>query len=213
MRASHLTQTNSPISFSCLWLRPDPRTPAPARGNRRWTGALPLIAARIGRGGGAPVSMIPAVRPEMTPVMGEMGRINTPDIHEQRLETLRKQAVERLRSRRAGTNGRGHHAGALLLGGFPLMVVKKDGRQRFAHVPLHVLGQQAQEHIGAHPVRTTVVEGANLPIHRLHVAEDPLDLMDGPMEELARRVLCPIKPRWIKKHGTDANVLRFALFP
>ena len=38
----------------------------------------------------------------MTPVMGEMGRMNAPDIHEQRLvETLRKQAVERLRSRRA----------------------------------------------------------------------------------------------------------------
>lgn len=36
----------------------------------------------------------------MTPVTGEMGRMNAPDIHEQRLETLRKRAVERLRSRR-----------------------------------------------------------------------------------------------------------------
>ena len=30
MRAFHLTQANSPISLFCLWLRPDPRTPAPA---------------------------------------------------------------------------------------------------------------------------------------------------------------------------------------
>ena len=37
----------------------------------------------------------------MTPVAGKMGRMSTPDIHEKRLETLRKQAVERLRARRA----------------------------------------------------------------------------------------------------------------
>ena len=37
----------------------------------------------------------------MTPVTGKIGRMNAPDIHEQRLETLRKQAVERLRARRA----------------------------------------------------------------------------------------------------------------
>ena len=74
MRAFHLTQANSPISLSCLLLRPDPRTPAPALVNRRWTGAPPLFAARIGHGGVAqfpfaqhplgggvaPVSIIPA---------------------------------------------------------------------------------------------------------------------------------------------------------
>ena len=52
-RAFHLTQANSPISLSCLWLRPDSRTPAPALGKRRWTGAPPLFAARSGRGGAA----------------------------------------------------------------------------------------------------------------------------------------------------------------
>ena len=51
--------------------------------------------------GGAPVPSLPAGRPEITPVMGEMGRMNAPDIHEERLETLRKQAVERFRARRA----------------------------------------------------------------------------------------------------------------
>ena len=37
----------------------------------------------------------------MTPLTGKMGRMSIPDIHEKRLETLRKQAVERLRVRRA----------------------------------------------------------------------------------------------------------------
>ncbi len=37
----------------------------------------------------------------MTPVTSKMGRMSAPDIHEERLETLRKQAVERLRARRA----------------------------------------------------------------------------------------------------------------
>ena len=37
----------------------------------------------------------------MKPVTGKMGRMSVPDIHEERLETLRKQAVERLRARRA----------------------------------------------------------------------------------------------------------------
>ena len=35
----------------------------------------------------------------MTPVTGMMGRMSAPDIHEQRLETLRKQALARLRRR------------------------------------------------------------------------------------------------------------------
>ena len=37
----------------------------------------------------------------MTPLTGMMGRMSVPDIHEERQETLRKQAVERLRARRA----------------------------------------------------------------------------------------------------------------
>ena len=37
----------------------------------------------------------------MTLATGRMGRMNVPGIHEQRLEALRKQAVERLRIRRA----------------------------------------------------------------------------------------------------------------
>ncbi|MDE2926510.1 MAG: hypothetical protein OXT71_08950 [Acidobacteriota bacterium] len=35
----------------------------------------------------------------MTLVTGKMGRMSVPDIHEERLKTLRKQAVDRLRRR------------------------------------------------------------------------------------------------------------------
>ena len=37
----------------------------------------------------------------MTPVTGKMGHMSATDIHEQRLEALRKQPVERLCGRRA----------------------------------------------------------------------------------------------------------------
>ena len=37
----------------------------------------------------------------MTRLTGKMARMSIPDIHEEQLETLRKQAVERLRARRA----------------------------------------------------------------------------------------------------------------
>ena len=40
-------------------------------------------------------------RPKLTRVTGKIGRMNIPDIHEERLDTLRKQAVDRLRDRRA----------------------------------------------------------------------------------------------------------------
>ena len=33
----------------------------------------------------------------MTPVTGKMGRMNVPDIHEERLETLRRWTLDRLR--------------------------------------------------------------------------------------------------------------------
>ena len=51
--------------------------------------------------GVAPVAIILAEGHEKTPVTGKMGRMSAPDIHMERLETLRRQAVGRLRARRA----------------------------------------------------------------------------------------------------------------
>ena len=114
--AISLTQVKSPISLSCLWLRPDPRTPAPARGNRRWTGATPPFCRPVRArgccatyicatppGGVAPVAIIPGGKARNDTLPGKMGCRSTPDIHnnKERLEALRKQAVEKLRGRRA----------------------------------------------------------------------------------------------------------------
>ena len=41
MRAFHVTQGNSPIFFSCLWLRPDPRTPGARTGKSEVDGSDP----------------------------------------------------------------------------------------------------------------------------------------------------------------------------
>ena len=72
----------------------------------------PLFPARCGRGGVAQFTS--AQHPlggrslpkypcreghKMTLVTGKMGRMSVPDIHEERLKTLRKQAVDRLRRR------------------------------------------------------------------------------------------------------------------
>ena len=79
-------------------------------GGRERPPFLPPGSAQRGRlmctavpspGGSLPSHNPLAGRPQMTPVAGKMGRMSAPDIHEQWLETLRKQAVERLRARRA----------------------------------------------------------------------------------------------------------------
>ena len=85
---------------------------APARGNRRWTGATPpfycpnrarrrcanhICATPPGRV--APVPIIPTGRSEMTPVTGRMERMDESELYERRREALRHQALKRLRRR------------------------------------------------------------------------------------------------------------------
>ena len=114
MGVCQLTHVISPISLLLIQLRPYSRVRRADRGNRRWTGATPLFAARIGHGGVAQLTFAQhplggRSRPncpwreghKKTPVTGKMARMSTPDIHEQRLEALRKQAMERLHLRRA----------------------------------------------------------------------------------------------------------------
>ena len=43
------------------------------------------------------------------------------------------------------------------------------------HVPLDVVGQHADEHVGAHAVFQVVVDRADLQVHRLEAAEGTLD--------------------------------------
>ena len=50
----------------------------------------------------------------MTPVTDKIGRMSVPDIHEQRLEALRKPTVERLRASRSNVATRLNRATKLL---------------------------------------------------------------------------------------------------
>ena len=87
-----------------------------ARGKWRWTGATPPFCRPVRArgccaihicaappGGVAPVSIIPSGKARDDTLTGKMGCRSIPDIHnnKERLEALRKQAVEKLRGRRA----------------------------------------------------------------------------------------------------------------
>ena len=105
-RASFLSVSYGPISGHRV----------AARGKWRWTGATPPFCCPVRArrrcaihicatppGGVAPVQIIPSGKARDDPLTGKMGCRSPPDIHnnKERLEALRKQAVERLRDRRA----------------------------------------------------------------------------------------------------------------
>ena len=88
---------------------------APARGKRRWKGATPPFSCPVRArgccaihicaappGGVAPFQNIPGGKDNnRPPVTGKMGGRSIPDLHTERLKTLRRRAVEMLRARRA----------------------------------------------------------------------------------------------------------------
>jgi len=62
----------------------------------------------------------------------------------------------------------GHRVGS---GGCGFLVVKEHGLENRAHVPFHVIGEHAQEHMGSHAVGVAVVDGAHLEIDGFDAAE------------------------------------------
>jgi len=58
--------------------------------------------------------------------------------------------------------------------GLRLMVVKQHWRKGFAHVPLHVVGQQAHKHMGSDPIGEPVQDGSQLQINGLIPLKYPL---------------------------------------
>ena len=111
------SQMHSPRSFSLsVSYGPISGHRVAARGKWRWTGATPPVCRPVRArgccaihicttppGGVAPVEIIPSGKARQDTLTGKMGCMSTPDIHnnKERLEALRKQAVEKLRSRRA----------------------------------------------------------------------------------------------------------------
>ena len=84
---------------------------------------------------------------------------------------MRRAAGERLR--------RGHDGFAFGRRGGAVMVVEQDGRQAAAHVEFDVVGEHAEEDVGAHAGRGPMEHRADFEIDGLYRAEGALDLGQG----------------------------------
>ena len=68
---------------------------------------------------------------------------------------------------------------ALGLGGGAIVVVKEDGCQRLPHVPFEVIGEQAQEDVGADAILVPVEDGPHFEVDGLAAAEGAFDRREG----------------------------------
>ena len=68
----------------------------------------------------------------------------------------------------------GDDGAAAALGGVLVVVFEEDGSEGAAHVPLDVVGEHAEEDVGAHPVLAPVVDGSE-EFDGLEAAEGALD--------------------------------------
>ena len=56
------------------------------------------------------------------------------------------------------------------------MILEQQGRQLLAHVPVDVIGEHAEEDVRPHAAGEPVVDGADVEVDRLEVAEGALDV-------------------------------------
>ena len=68
------------------------------------------------------------------------------------------------------------HRGALSFGGGRVVVVEQERLEGLAHVPLDVVGEHAQQDVGAHPVGAAVVDRPYLQVDGLEGPKGALDL-------------------------------------
>ena len=68
-----------------------------------------------------------------------------------------------------------HHRGPRGLRRVRIGVLEQQRGEPPLHVPLDIVGQHADEHVGAHAVFQVVVDRADLQVHRLEAAEGALD--------------------------------------
>src|SRR5262245_147151 len=69
----------------------------------------------------------------------------------------------------------GYRRRAGSFGGGPVVIVKQDGRQCLAHMPFEMIGEHAQEHVGAHARAGPVVDRTNFEVYGLDAAKGPFD--------------------------------------
>ncbi len=74
-----------------------------------------------------------------------------------------------------GGLGLGDWGGAPGFAGVPVMVVEQHWSQRLAHVPFEIVGEHAEQDMGAHPRCGPMEHGTQLDIDGLHAAEGAFD--------------------------------------
>jgi hypothetical protein len=70
----------------------------------------------------------------------------------------------------------GHRRRARSFGGGAVIIVEQARRQRLAHLPLEVIAEHAQAHVGAHARAGVVVDRTNFEVYGLDAAKGALDL-------------------------------------
>jgi len=108
-------------------------------------------------------------------VVGEGG-----EVVEEGAEAVHREAVvgalgRGLSACGGGASGGSDDGGARGLGGGLVVVVEEDGSEGLAHVPFEVVGEHAQQDMGADAVGAAMVDGADLEIDGLMAAEGALD--------------------------------------
>src|SRR5580704_18160708 len=84
------------------------------------------------------------------------------EVAKERAEAVDRQAVigalcERLAVCSGGAACLGDDGSAGGLGGGLVVIVEQDGREHLAHVPLDIVGEHAQKHVGAHAIGTAMM--------------------------------------------------------
>jgi len=92
----------------------------------------------------------------------------------------------------AGNGGRGRPGWAGLggPGGGEVVVFEQHGRELALHVPGHVAGEHADQHVGAYPVGEPVADGSDQQVG-VQAAERPLDVFQGLVGSCASSISAP----------------------
>ena len=160
------------LRFNSLGLKQGERDWLHGDGGDQIEGLLLLCVGTRGEGeGGLAVAGAPG--PQRVAHDGGQMRQETREAHRRRAVCQRARA--HLGKRRLRALGRSNGIGKARCI-IASLVREGERRPRLDHVPLHVIGQHAEEDVGAHAGLQTVADRAHLEVDAFERAEGPLDL-------------------------------------